>query len=347
MANKTKKYRRKRLKGGRTIKENIEKLASIGLQVGQNGIDYAVDNVAEMAGVDPNKSIGSVVGEIGQNMAIIKQALETPAGEQLLKNASAVINKTTEEVIAPAISELGKEVADHSGKIVEEGTKALLNTAEEIPGPGTVIGLLRTGDNLINIAAEGTEMGEKLLSTTNDVSSKLEERKKEFNDLVGSFNNLINVPLEAGVNGLDKITNNMATNNMATNNMATNNMATNNMATNNMATNNMATNITNSINNSKNVMSNSINNSKNLMNNGINSINNSKNLMNNGINSINNSKNLMNNVPNMNNLNTVGNIVGGRLNNSLSEFMGSRIQHGGSITKKQHIFSRSMTRKHR
>ena len=308
MANKTKKYRRKRLKGGRTIKENIEKLASIGLQVGQNGIDYAVDNVAEMAGVDPNKSIGSVVGEIGQNMAIIKQALETPAGEQLLKNASAVINKTTEEVIAPAISELGKEVADHSGKIVEEGTKALLNTAEEIPGPGTVIGLLRTGDNLINIAAEGTEMGEKLLSTTNDVSSKLEERKKEFNDLVGSFNNLINVPLEAGVNGLDKITNNMATNNMATN-------------------------ITNSINNSKNVMSNSINNSKNLMNNGINSIN--------------NSKNLMNNVPNMNNLNTVGNIVGGRLNNSLSEFMGSRIQHGGSITKKQHIFSRSMTRKHR
>ena len=318
MANKTKKYRRKRLKGGRTIKENIEKLASIGLQVGQNGIDYAVDNVAEMAGVDPNKSIGSVVGEIGQNMAIIKQALETPAGEQLLKNASAVINKTTEEVIAPAISELGKEVAEHSGKIVEEGTKALLNTAEEIPGPGTVIGLLRTGDNLINIAAEGTEMGEKLLSTTNDVSSKLEERKKEFNDLVGSFNNLINVPLEAGVNGLDKITNNMATNNMATNNMATNNMATN---------------ITNSINNSKNVMSNSINNSKNLMTNGINSIN--------------NSKNVMNNVPNMNNLNTVGNIVGGRLNNSLSEFMGSRIQHGGSITKKQHIFSRSMTRKHR
>ncbi len=327
MANKTKKYRRKRLKGGRTIKENIEKLASIGLQVGQNGIDYAVDNVAEMAGVDPNKSIGSVVGEIGQNMAIIKQALETPAGEQLLKNASAVINKTTEEVIAPAISELGKEVAEHSGKIVEEGTKALLNTAEEIPGPGTVIGLLRTGDNLINIAAEGTEMGEKLLSTTNDVSSKLEERKKEFNDLVGSFNNLINVPLEAGVNGLDKITNNMATNNMATNNMATN--------------------ITNSINNSKNVMSNSINNSKNLMTNGINSINNSKNLMTNGINSINNSKNLMTNVPNMNNLNTVGNIVGGRLNNSLSEFMGSRIQHGGSITKKQHIFSRSMTRKHR
>jgi hypothetical protein len=332
MANKTKKYRRKRLKGGRTIKENIEKLASIGLQVGQNGIDYAVDNVAEMAGVDPNKSIGSVVGEIGQNMAIIKQALETPAGEQLLKNASAVINKTTEEVIAPAISELGKEVAEHSGKIVEEGTKALLNTAEEIPGPGTVIGLLRTGDNLINIAAEGTEMGEKLLSTTNDVSSKLEERKKEFNDLVGSFNNLINVPLEAGVNGLDKITNNMATNNMATNNMATNNMATN---------------ITNSINNSKNVMSNSINKSKNLMTNGINSINNSKNLMTNGINSINNSKNLMTNVPNMNNLNTVGNIVGGRLNNSLSEFMGSRIQHGGSITKKQHIFSRSMTRKHR
>ena len=329
MANKTKKYRTKRLKGGRTIKENIEKLASIGLQVGQNGIDYAVDNVAEMAGVDPNKSIGSVVGEIGQNMAIIKQALETPAGEQLLKNASAVINKTTEEVIAPAISELGKEVAEHSGKIVEEGTKALLNTAEEIPGPGTVIGLLRTGDNLINIAAEGTEMGEKLLSTTNDVSSKLEERKKEFNDLVGSFNNLINVPLEAGVNGLDKITNNMATNNMATNNMATNNMATN---------------ITNSINNSKNVMSNSINNSKNVMSN---SINNSKNLMTNGINSINNSKNVMNNVPNMNNLNTVGNIVGGRLNNSLSEFMGSRIQHGGSITKKQHIFSRSMTRKHR
>ena len=218
MANKTKKYRRKRLKGGRTIKENIEKLASIGLQVGQNGIDYAVDNVAEMAGVDPNKSISSVVGEIGQNMAIIKQALETPAGEQLLKNASDVINKTTEEVIAPAFSELGKEVAEHSGKIVEEGTKALLNTAEEIPGPGTVIGLLRTGDNLINIAAEGTEMGEKLLSTTNDVSSKLEERKKEFNDLVGSFNNLINVPLEAGVNGLDKITNNMATNNMATNN---------------------------------------------------------------------------------------------------------------------------------
>jgi hypothetical protein len=107
-------------------------------------------------------------------------------------------------------------------------------------------------------------------------------------------------------------------------------------------------------NNGANMFNTGFNNGSNMLNTGFNNgfntgFNNGFNTgFNNGFNTnFNNGFNTnQNNQSNMNNLNTVGNIVGGRLSNTLSEFIKpTKIQHGGGITKKHHIFSRSMTKK--
>jgi len=68
MAYKTKKYRKKCLRGGRTLNENIAMLGSIGLQMGQAFLFYIVNTLASMIGVDPNKSLDSTLSDIFKNI---------------------------------------------------------------------------------------------------------------------------------------------------------------------------------------------------------------------------------------------------------------------------------------
>jgi hypothetical protein len=361
MAYKTKKYRKKRLRGGRTINENMEMLGSIGLQMGENFLFYIVSTFASMVGVDPNKSLDNTISDISKKASALEMLLSSPEGQQLMVNITDIIKIITKEIVSPALTSLGEDLADKGGKIVQHASQAIMNTLEEIPGPGTILGIIRTLTNLINIAKEGTAIGEKFFHTTNDVTTKLNAKKGEFDSLASTFNSLINRPLEAGVNGLNKLTGintadvskhsstalNYGKNalNYGKNALNYGKNLMNTSGLNNTA--NLMNYGKNALNYGQNLMNTSgLNNTANLMNYGKNAMNYGQNLMNNGVNKFNALNNRFNNQPNMNNLNNVGNIVGGRLNNTLSEFIKpTKIQHGGGITKK-HIFSRSMTRRH-
>ncbi len=297
MTNKTKKYRRKRLRGGN---ESIKKLGSIGLQMAQNLLDYSVNTFARIIGVDPNQSIDNTMIEITKKIDILDKALDTPEGKRLLQNINELIKITTKEIIGPALTELSDQVSNKSEKIIHNGTQAALNTLEEIPGPGTLLGIVRTLTNLINMAKEGTELGGIVLGKSKEVAQKLQTTKAQIDDMVNGVTNLVNTQIEKGVNQLDDITNN----------------ATKNIA-------NQSTEITNKLNNAVNI-NNQIPN----------------------LPTVPNINNQIPNVPNINNINKVGTIVGGRLSDSLSDFIKpSKTQYGGGITKKQHIFSRSMTKR--
>lgn len=352
MAYKTKKYRKKRLRGGRTINENMEMLGSIGLQMGENFLFYIVNTFASMVGVDPNKSLDNTISDISKKVSALEILLSSPEGQQLMVNITDIIKIITKEIVTPALTSLGEDLADKGGKIVQHASQAIMNTLEEIPGPGTLLGIIRTLTNLINIAKEGTAISEKIFQTTNDVTTKLNAKKGEFDSLASTFNTLINRPLEAGVNGLNKLTG-INTADISKHSSTALNYGKNAVNYGNNLIN------TSGLNNTANLMNygkNTMNYGKNLMNNGVTNLNNKFNAMNNGFNNIPNMNNLNNNFnalnngvnsrPNMNNLNNVANIVGGRLNNTLSEFIKpTKIQHGGGITKKHHIFSRSMTRR--
>jgi hypothetical protein len=350
MAYKTKKYRKKCLRGGRTLNENIAMLGSIGLQMGQAFLFYIVNTLASMIGVDPNKSIDSTLSDIFKHINTLERVLSSPEGQLLLINITEIVKIITKEVVSPAIEALGEDLTEKGGKMVAHATQALMNTLEEIPGPGTILGIIRTVTNLINMVKEGTEIGEQFLQTTNDVTSKLKAKKGEFDSLVSSFNTLMNMPLDMSVDGLNQLTN-MATQNVSKYAPGLSNAL--NTGTNMLNTStNMLNNSANMLNNSANMLNTGLNNSANMLNTGLNNstnmLNNSANMFNNGINTNFNTgiNTNQNNQSNMNNLNTVGNIVGGRLSNALSEFIKpTKTQHGGGITKKHHIFSRSMTKR--
>jgi hypothetical protein len=351
MTYKTKKYRKKCLRGGRTLNENIAMLGSIGIQMGQAFLFYIVNTLASMIGVDPNKSLDSTISEMFTHIESLERVLSSPEGQLLLINITEIVKIITKEVVSPAIEALGEDLTDKGGKMVEHATQALMNTLEEIPGPGTILGIIRTVTNLINMVKEGTEIGEQFLQTTNEVTSKLKAKKGEFDSLVGSFTNLMNMPLDMSVDSLNELTN------MATQNVSKYAPGLSNAL-------NTGTNMLNTGTNILNTGTNILNNGANMLNNGANMFNNGANMLNTGFNNgfnngfntnfntnfnngFNNGFNTnQNNQSNMNNLNTVGNIVGGRLSNTLSEFIKpTKIQHGGGITKKHHIFSRSMTKR--
>jgi hypothetical protein len=356
MTYKTKKYIKKRLRGGRTLNENISMLGSIGLQMGEAFLFYIVNTLASMIGVDPNKSLDSTMSDIFNNIETLERVLQSPEGQLLLANISEIIKIITKEVVSPAITELGDDLTEKGGKMLQHATQALMNTLEEIPGPGTILGIIRTLTNLINMAKEGTAMGEQFLHTTNDIRSKLNEKKGEFDSLVSSFTNLMNMPLDMGVDGLNELTN-MATQHVSKQSNRLSNAL--NTGSNMLNTGlNAGTNILNTGSNMLNTGSNMLNTGSNMLNTGSNMLNTGLNTgLNNGFNTgfnngfntgFNNGYNTnQNNTSNMNNLNTVGNIVGGRLSDTLSEFIKpKKSQHGGGITKKHHIFSRSMTKRH-
>jgi hypothetical protein len=295
MTNKTKKYRRKRLRGGN---DSMNKLGSIGLQMAQNLLDYIVNTFARIIGVDPNQSMDVTMIAISKKIDILEKALDTPEGKRLLQNINELIKITTKEVIGPALTEISEQVSDKSEKIIHNGTQAALNTLEEIPGPGTLLGIVRTLTNLINMAKEGTELGGIVLGKSKEVAQKLQTTKAQIDTMVNGVTNLVNNQIEAGVNKLGTITDNV----------------TKNIA-------NQSTEITNKLNNSVNI--------------------------NNQIPNVNTNPTNTNSTADIKNLNTVGKIVGGRLSDSLSDFIKTtKTQYGGGITKKRHIFSRSMRPKH-
>jgi hypothetical protein len=107
----------------------------------------------------------------------------------------------------------------------------------------------------------------------------------------------------------------------------------------------MVNGVTNLVNNQ---IENRVNQLDNFTNNATKNIANQSTEITNNLNNVNNvpDVNNVNNVPDVNNVNKIGTIVGGRLSDSLSDFMKTpKTQYGGGITKKRHIFSSSMTKR--
>lgn len=174
-----------------TVKSNMTKMASIGLQYGNNIVGYYLNMLATAAGVDPNKTINQEVNNISEKAKRIILALQTPEGQQLLKDTANLTITTTKTVVAPAVNELIEELLKNLDRISQQASQLLLNTLEEIPGPGTLIGLARVVDNLINIVDEGTDLTKNLLHTADDVTKEVKTKQGELNNLTNRLSNLL------------------------------------------------------------------------------------------------------------------------------------------------------------
>ena len=203
----------KKQKGGAIINNAnnvnlLDKSLSIASQTASKVGDYALNNVAILVGVDPNKSTSQILSETVENISTINNALNSPEGKKLLDETKQLVKTTSETIIAPATKEISEQLVSSLGNITESGTKAIVNAAEEIPGVGIVLGTARTLGNLADITSETTKLTDKVLEKSNNVINDIKQKQPEINGIVNRMTNLVNNETQNRLENMKQYNNN-------------------------------------------------------------------------------------------------------------------------------------------
>jgi len=142
-----------------------------------------INTTAEVLDVDLNDS-----AEFKEKIEDLKDVLNDPKNKELMKEV--VANFAQVGIIAldaakPFINDLIEEIFDKL-KVVgtefgETGVKVALNTLEEIPGYGIIIGSIRSASNI----------GEALLASTNATAEVVTKASDTFNATLQNFDKLL------------------------------------------------------------------------------------------------------------------------------------------------------------
>ena len=174
----------------------------------KNTVSSALERTVEAA-----KDVLAEANEKLNNPEFVQEVSE------ITKNASeaaATIIDAAEPAINEAIdkaSEIGTKVAS---KVGESAVSIALNTAEAIPGPGIVVGLVRDIDKLATAGEAVLEAGAETATTFADSLKKAEEAVKNKMEETAAIKNRI----AAGVdkfNAVDNISKNMSVGNVSKN----------------------------------------------------------------------------------------------------------------------------------
>lgn len=142
-----------------------------------------IDNTADIFGIDLNDS-----EKFKDKLEDIKNVLDDPENKELLKDIAGEVSEVgvvALQAAKPFVNELITEVSDKLGVIGNEfgetGVKVALNTLEEIPGAGVVIGTIRSASNI----------GEALLASTNATAEVVTKTSDTVNATLQNFDNLL------------------------------------------------------------------------------------------------------------------------------------------------------------
>jgi uncharacterized phage infection (PIP) family protein YhgE len=169
------------------IKEEVEAektihLPNLGLGEASEGILSTTGDLIEGATINTLEGMGELVGVDLTDPNLAENNKEKI--DEITKNA-VEIGTVALEAAAPFTDKLIDETVDAGGhavsKMGEAGVKVLLNTAEEIPGVGIVIGTLRSLD----------AVGQAVLSSVNAGSEVVESASDTINASVKNFDRLI------------------------------------------------------------------------------------------------------------------------------------------------------------
>ena len=154
-----------------------------------------VEDLAEGVGVNAIENIGNLVGVDLTNpeatrlkLDEIKETLTNPENVEKIKEVAgnvaevgAVALEASKPFIDPLINETIEKGSEAASKIGENSVKILLNTAEEIPGVGILIGTARSLSNA----------GEAIMATTNAASEIMTSASDSVNASTKNFKKLI------------------------------------------------------------------------------------------------------------------------------------------------------------
>ena len=156
------------------IKQEVEaekqfQLPDLGLEETGEKIMENTGNIIEGAAINTLEGVGELVGVDLTDPDLAEKNKEKI--EEITKNA-AEIGTVALEAAAPFTDKLIDETVEASGKALskmgETGVNVVLNTAEEIPGVGIVIGTLRSLDSISKAVLSSVNAGSEVIETASD-----------------------------------------------------------------------------------------------------------------------------------------------------------------------------------
>lgn len=169
-----------------TMENNFKKALSIGAQYINSKVSGVLDSTAQMLDVDTNKSIQSIVKDVGIKMFLINKALSTPEGQRLLEGLgkfSAEIFKTTEKPLKEG-QRIFNDMLNSQLATVEKLAWGALGL---VPVIGDVSEVIRIANDLfhsfLKIAKTFAGLTEQGSIAINEMEEKIKKGKGIFVDL--------------------------------------------------------------------------------------------------------------------------------------------------------------------
>ena len=173
----------------------------------------AIEGVGDLVGVDLSNS-----EETGKKLDEIKESISNPENnekvKEIVENAAevgAVALEAADPFIEPLVDKSIKIGEGALSKMGKSGVKILLNTAEEIPGVGVLIGTIRSLDSAGQAILAATNATSEIITTTSDSVNASTKNFNELMDEKGDVTNRIDksvkefeAPLKS-VPGTDKV----------------------------------------------------------------------------------------------------------------------------------------------
>jgi hypothetical protein len=160
-------------------------------------------NLVEGLGVKALEGIGDSIGidvtdpnQVNQKLSQIKKTITDPRNVEQLKDIlsnvaeiGAVGIEAAKPFLDPLIDTTVDKFKNAASEIGEAGVKIALNTAEEIPGVGVVIGTVRSLSNAGEAGLAAINAGNEVVKATSD---SINAATKNFNRLIKEKGDLIN-----------------------------------------------------------------------------------------------------------------------------------------------------------
>jgi hypothetical protein len=165
-------------------------------------LDKATD-LAEGLGVKTLEKAGNLVGiditnpqQTNQKLEQIRKTLTNPENINKIKEITsniaeigAVGIEASKPFITPLINTTVEKIKEAGSEVGEAAVKIALNTAEEIPGVGILVGTVRNLSNAGEAGLAAINAGSEIIKTTSD---SINAATKNFNRLIKEKGELLN-----------------------------------------------------------------------------------------------------------------------------------------------------------
>ena len=177
-----------------TITSNIVNTGKLLSSVATNLVAEGIESATEAVGVDPNKSVQDNINEIGDKVANINTALDSPEGQQLKAETSELLANSI-DILDPSIKKAENIANDALLKLSDTGTGILVTAANELPPIFLINELSKFG----TAAAQAGEGIAELTTTGTQALKNLEEQKRKAETIWEKGKTLVN-NITTGVN---------------------------------------------------------------------------------------------------------------------------------------------------